>query len=254
MHTALVVAHPGHELRMSAWVRRARPRLSIIARGSRSGQSERRIEASRRLADVLGAVPTAPFGAAFDVDLYRWMMAGDAAPFLDLVDTLAAGFCAGAVTTVVTDGWQNYNPVHDLTHLMTRVAAAEAGQTLGRAVTCLDYPVVLGDLAAAPAGPAVAVLDLDPQQRADKQALVDRYPEIADDVASLSASAGPAAFTRESLHRPLPLADLIPTDRPPLYEAWGEDRVRAGVYAEALRWSHMVPIVSRLARRLEAAG
>lgn len=239
---------------MSAWVRRERPGLSIIARGSRSGHSERRIDASRRLAAVLGAVPTAPFGAAFDVDLYRWMMAGDAGPFLDIIDTLGANFREGAVTTVVTDGWQNYNPVHDLTHLMARVAAAEAGRAAGRTVTCLDYPVVLGDLAGAPAGPEVERLDLDPTQLADKRALVARYPEIADDVAGLAASAGTAAFTRETLHRPLPFADLVPTARPPLYEAWGEDRVRAGVYAEALRWSHLAPIVERLARRLEAAA
>jgi hypothetical protein len=253
MNTALVVAHPGHELRMAAWARRERPRLSIIARGSRSGRSQARIAASRRLAAALGVTVTEPFGAAFDVDLYRWMMAGDAEPFLALADTLAASFRDGAVTSVVTDGWQNYNPVHDLTHLMARVAAAEAGRDAGYRVNCLDYPVVLGDLADAPVGPAVEVLDLHAAQQADKRALIDDYPEIADDVASLAASAGTAALVRETLHRPLPLAVLLPTGRAPLYEAWGEDRVRAGIYAEALRWSHLEPIVARLAGRLDAA-
>ena len=99
----------------------------------------------------------------------------------------------------------------------------------------------------------VEVLDLDATQQAEKRALIDDYPEIADDVASLAASAGTAALVRETLHRPLPLAVLIPSGRAPLYEAWGEDRVRAGIYAEALRWSHLEPIVARLARRLDAA-
>ena len=246
MTTALVVAHPGHELRLSAWVRRTRPTVFVMARGSRSGRSEARIGASRAVVETLGARTGEPFGAACDVDLYAAVMSRDPAPFLALADSLRDAFAD--IDTVVADGWQNYNPVHDLTHLIARVAAAEAGARF------LDYPVVLGDLAHAPAGPMAEFVDLSTDELSEKHALIARYPEIAEDVAGLTAAAGDAAFARETLHHPLPLADLLPTAAPPWYETWGDGRVAAGVYAECLRWSHMAPIVAALSARLEAAS
>jgi len=243
---AFVAAHPGHELRLSAWARRTRPVVFVTARGSRSGRSEARVAASRAVVETLGAMAGDPFGAAFDVDLYAAIMARDPAPFLALADTLRDAF--GTIDTVVADGWQNYNPVHDLTHLIARVAAAEAGARF------LDYPVVLGDLAHAPAGPMAEAIDLSVDERAEKHALIARYPDIAQDVAGLTAAAGDAAFARETLHHPLPLAALLPTGAPPWYETWGEGRVAAGVYADCLRWSHMAPITAALSVRLEAVS
>lgn len=244
MTTALVVAHPGHELRLSAWVRRTRPAVFIIARGSRSGRSEARINASRAVVETLGGTAGEPFGAACDIELYASVMARDPAPFLVLTDALRDAF--RGVATVVADGWQNYNPVHDLTHLIARVAAAEAGAQF------LSFPVVLGDLAHAPSGPVAEAVDLSTDERAEKDALIARYPEIAEDVAGLTAAAGEAAFDRETLHRAPPTADLLPIGAPPWYETWGEGRVAAGVYAECLRWSHMAPIVAALTDRLES--
>lgn len=246
MTTALVIAHPGHELRLSAWVRRTRPTVFVTARGSRSGRSEARIAASRAVVGTLGARTGDPFGAAWDIDLYAAIMARDPAPFLALTGRLRDGFVD--IDTIVADGWQNYNPVHDLTHLIARVAAAEAGARF------LDYPVVLGDLAHAPAGPMADAVDLSPDELSEKHTLIARYPEIAEDVAGLTAAAGDAAFARETLHHPLPLAELMPTASPPWYETRGEGRVAAGVYAECLRWSHMAPIVAALAARLEAVS
>lgn len=247
MTTALVVAHPGHELRLSAWVRRARPTVFVTALGSRSGRSDARILASRAVIETLGACAGEPFGAAFDTDLYAAVMASDPAPFLSLTDRLAAAFSAQTTTLVVADSWQNYNPVHDLTHLIARTAAAETGAQF------LDYPVVLGDLAQAPAGPVAEAADLSIVDLAEKHALIARYPEIAEDVAGLAAASGDAAFARETLHHPLPLSDLLPLAEPPWYETWGEGRVKAGVYAQALRWCHMAPIVDALSTRLDAA-
>lgn len=247
MNAALVIAHPGHELRLSAWVGRARPTIHILARGSRSGRSEARIEASRAVVVTLGATAGDPFGAAWDVDLYAAIMASDPAPFLALADALAATFRSGRTRCVVADGWQNYNPVHDLTHLVARVAAAEAGAEL------LAFPVVIGDLAHAPPGAVVETVVPDADEQRLKRELIERYPDIAGDVAGLVAAAGDAAFGVETLHAPPPLDGLLPGDAPPWYETWGEGRVAAGIYADCLRWGHMAPVVDALAARLEAA-
>lgn len=253
MRSALVVAHPGHELRLFAWSGRARPDLCVIAKGARNRLDAGRADASRAIAAEIGTVPRDPFGAFHDVVLYEWIMAGDAAPFVRLAETLAEAFVARGVATVVTDGWQNYNPVHDLTHLMARTAAALAQARLGRLVDCLDYPVVLGKHAHAPPGPETLRIELSPDEAAAKRGLIDRYPDIAGDVEALIEAAGLAAMEVETLHRPAPIEQLFPSGAPPWYESYGRARVEAGVYREALGWAHMAPVAHALAERLRGA-
>lgn len=248
-----MVAHPGHELRLSAWISRARPLLFILAKGSRSRHSSVRIEASRALAQELGAQPAEPFGATFDSDFYQQILDGDLPAFGRLADSLREAFVRQGVFQVITDAWQNYNPMHDLTHLIARVAAAEAAQMLERSVECLDYPVVLGEMAHADLGSEVMRLNLAPDEVAEKMALAASYPDIAEDAAALSRAAGRRVYDTESLHQTLPLSRLIPTREPPWYERYGEGRVGAGVYSRVLRWDHMAPIVEGLSARLTRA-
>lgn len=254
MSVAFVVAHPGHELRLARWFVANKPFFFVIAKGSRSASSEARIQASRDMAVELGAVPVEPFGSTFDRVLYDWILSGNGAAFDALTDALRDAFVARDVSRVVTDAWQNYNPVHDLTHLMARVAAAEAGERLGRPIEVLDYPVVLG-AALTPCGAERTRIALTETQVADKLALISRHPDIADEVASLLEVAGRDFLGIETLHDTRPLADLTPTPgAPPLYECYGKKRVAAGLYAEVLRWGHMAPIVTSLTSRLAAAG
>jgi hypothetical protein len=251
MTVAFVAAHPGHELRLATWIARTKPLLYIVAKGARSGKSEARIHASRTLAHSLGATPTDMFGMAFDADIYDWILNVDIGAFSALADRLRDDFVARSVDGVVVDGWQNYNPVHDLTHLRARGAAGEASVLTGRDIQVLDYPVVMGRLAHAEQGPEHSRIGLSAHALEAKMALVDCYPEIADDVRALSEAVGHKAFDSETLHYPLPIAALMRTaDNPPWYERHGEERVRAGVYVRALRWSHMEPIVAMFAERL----
>lgn len=254
MKSALVIGHPGHELRLTTWIAQARPFLFVVAKGSRSGRSESRLAASRATAVELGAIVAEPFGAAFDTELYDAILAGDIGLFARLTDTLRAAFVARGIDRVITDGWQNYNPVHDLTHLVARVAAAEAGRRRGRPVACLDYPVVLGELAYAPCGPERMRIVLSEAQVKAKLDMAKRHPDIAEDVEALIAAAGRSTLRLETLHVPPPLRELLPTPiAPPWYERHGRARVAAGVYSRALSWSHMAPIVSTLAARLALA-
>lgn len=252
MRSALVIAHPGHELRLSAWSRRERPDLIVVAKGARSRLDEGRMAASRALAAETGAQPREPFGAFHDVTLYQWIMAGQVEPFLTLAETLAKAFVARGVGLVVTDGWQNYNPVHDLTHLMARTAAAIAEARLGRPLACLDYPVVLGANAHAEPGPEVRRIALAAREAAWKRGLIARFPDISDDVAALVEAVGADAIEVETLHQPPPLEALIPSGAP-WYESHGRSRVAAGVYDQALTWAHMRPVVAALADRMGAA-
>jgi len=244
---ALAISHPGHELRLAAWIARARPTISILTAGSRNGEGRARVGASRRLAEQLNATPGRLFGDHLDRDVYAWIMAGETQGFVRLADDLADDFVRQGVRTVVTDSWQLYNVTHDLWHLTVRRAASLASQRLGWPIDCLDYEVVPRGMAARAVGPLRYRRKLTPSQVEAKLRMAAEYPEIADEVSSLLKLGETEFLASESLHEVRPLEDLVPTpDEAPLYERSGEDRVAAGLYPSVLRWRHVEPIVHAL--------
>ena len=248
---ALVIAHPGHELRLSRWVAAHHPTIHILTAGSRSGDDGARVEASRGLAARLGATPGEIFGQRLDREVYAWIMAGDPAPFTSLADELAESFVRQDLETVVTDAWQLYNPVHDLWSLTAQAAACLAAARLGRPVACLDYPVVPRAMAQRSAGPLRLEMRLSPDEVDAKLALAADYPAIAGEVAELLTAGGRAFLASETLHDPRPLGELTPAPgEVPLYEQYGEARVAAGRYGAVLRWRHVAPIAAALGAML----
>lgn len=251
--TGLAVAHPGHELRLSGWIARERPAVFVLTSGSRAGEDRMRVEASRALARRLGARPGGLFGDHLDRDVYAWIMAGDAEPFLALARRLADEIVAERLDRVVTDSWQLYNVVHDLWHLVVRTAATWAAERLGRPVACLDYPVVPAALAQRTAGPMEEARRLGAPEVRRKLALAAAFPAIADDLAEVLQAGGRDFVASESLHRLRPVAELLPrAGEQPAYEWFGERRVAAGLYGEVLRWGHAAPVVAALAEAARA--
>jgi len=244
---ALVIAHPGHELRLSCWVGSHRPTIHILTAGSRSGEDGSRVAASRGLAQRLGAAPGEIFGQRLDREVYAWIMAGEPAPFAALAHELAESFVRQDLAAVVTDAWQLYNPVHDLWRLTAQAAASLASERLGRPVDCFDYPVVPRSMAQRAVGPVRLEIRLSEDEIDAKLALAADYPAIAGDLAEVLAAGGRSFLASETLHDPRPLRDLAPTPgEVPLYEQYGEARVAAGRYGTVLRWRHVAPIAAAL--------
>src|SRR5438105_9826273 len=72
----LVVAHPGHELRLFGWLCSARPDVLVLTDGSgHSGRS--RIEATRNVLLMTGARAGAVFGEFTDRQLYAALLQAD---------------------------------------------------------------------------------------------------------------------------------------------------------------------------------
>jgi hypothetical protein len=78
---ALVVAHPGHEVRVSGWYELARPRLFVLTEGSRSGD-QGRLLCAQSFANQNGAKLGSLFGRFRDREIYAAILAGDQTPFI----------------------------------------------------------------------------------------------------------------------------------------------------------------------------
>src|SRR5258705_11776312 len=86
---ALVIAHPGHELRVYQWLRLARPVCFVLTDGSgRSGKL--RLGLTPKILQQKGAQPGSLYGRFTEHAFYAAILKGDLKLFIDLAPDLHA--------------------------------------------------------------------------------------------------------------------------------------------------------------------
>jgi len=235
---ALVIAHPGHELRVHGWLEIARPLVFVLTDGSgHTGHS--RVASTARVLDAAGAERSRIFGRFTDAELYDIMRSGNVAPLLRVMLDLAAACSAADIDYVVGDAVEGFNPSHDLCRFLINAAVLVARRESGRAVDNLDF-LLDGDPRALPQArktPHVTV-QLDEAALQRKLAAADRYEELKAETQLALARFGPRAFMSEclrSVEDPRIGVDAMEHE-PPQYEQYGEQRVRHGYYQDVIRY------------------
>ncbi|MFL5538437.1 MAG: hypothetical protein ACJ8J0_05565 [Longimicrobiaceae bacterium] len=240
----LVVAHPGHELRVYGWLESAAPLVCVLTDGSGSG-GEARLESTTRLLAGTGARPGSIYGRMSDREIYAAILDRDFACFTGLAEQLAGELEACGADCVAGDAVEGYNPSHDVCRLVINAAL----RLLGRAVPAYDFALV-----GAPDGCPEALradalwVELDEAALARKLAAARSYEELAGEVEHALARFGVAPFRTECL-RPVDLSERYGWDpaQVPFYESYGEKRVAEGAYDRVLRFAeHVRPLADAL--------
>jgi hypothetical protein len=235
---ALVVAHPGHELRAFHFLERTRPLVSVLTDGSGSNGASR-LHDTTYVLDRAGATCDTAYGCFTDAVAYAHLMARDATPFVDVAHRLHASFERHGITAVLTDAAEGYNPIHDLCR-----SIAEAAIML-----CEPHSPLLFDfdLVGHPdaAGPGIR-LTLDDGAFARKLAAVRCYAALSGEAEAAFERHGAEAFRTEFLR--LSTSDrLAPAEHIPYYEHVGHERVREGRYPSVLCYgAHVRPVLEVL--------
>jgi hypothetical protein len=243
----LIVAHPGHELRVYGWMERARPLACVLTDGS-GGGGEARIESTTRVLGEIGARPGPVYGRMSDREVYAAILAGEHGLFLRLADELAETLARHGADCVVGDAVEGYNPSHDVCRLVINTAVRMA-QPGGATMSSWDF-VLVGAPGHCPAhlrGAAV-FLELDDAALERKLRAAHGYPELAGEVAAALERYGQAPFRTECL-RPSSPAERRgwAGEEPPFYETFGEARVAEGRYPRVLRFrEHVLPLADAL--------
>jgi hypothetical protein len=241
----LLFAHPGHELRAHHLMERTQPLVGVLTDGSGStGVS--RLDETRSLLDRVGARPAPVFGALSDREAYAALMDTDAEPFVVLVEQIVYTLCGEAITAILVDSAEGYNPIHDICHWIGRAAIAKA-QLKGARIDLFELDVV-----SHPDGAGGGLrLVLDDQAFARKLGAVDRYQALASETKTGFQQHGTDAFRVEFLRRVVD-GPAPPESEVPYYEEVGEARVREGRYGSVLRYAqHVRPVIEKL---LELGG
>ena len=85
---ALIVGHPGHELRILAWLTRMQPIVVALTDGS-GHLGLPRVDISKTFLLEAGATPSRLYGRLTDKDIYSKLLEQDHAFFVDLAETIA---------------------------------------------------------------------------------------------------------------------------------------------------------------------
>jgi len=252
--SALVIAHPGHELLVHHWLEIERPVVAVLTDGS-GGSGGSRLPFTTAILRATGAVESEVFGPHTDRAVYAAILAGDPQPFLDLLDRLVELLEGAGVDRVVGDACEGYNPVHDLCRAIIDSAVERVRRVGGRVIENLAFSVSgpAGDLGNMTAGTRIG-LDAAAQRR--KAAAAAAYAPLADEVVARIRCAGASAYAVEVLVPSRPTGPVSPPELPPYYERVGDERVRQSVYREVLRYErHFRPLADCLWRSAtEAEG
>ena len=268
---ALVVAHPGHEVRVHGWLESTQPRVCILTDGSgNTGRS--RLHSTTILLAECGAQRGPIYGHLTDLAVYQAILNQDCDLFIKLACELADTFVCAQVECVVGDAIEGYNSVHDVCRLIIDAAVELSKRASRRQIANFDFPVV-GRPDACPEDlrSNALWLHLDRDAFARKlQAARTYYPELLDEVANTVngtdrgvyrayldyvAEADPSvecleldSFRVECL-RPVEHRKwkTIFSERPPFFEYHGERQVAAGRYQQVIRFSeHLKPLAEGL--------
>ena len=243
----LVIAHPGHELRVHGWLEATRPAVWILTDGSgHTGRS--RIESTTRVLEPTGAVPGPVYGFMTDADLYNTLLGFNYRPFMDLVAQLAAAILDGQVDCIAGDAEEGYNPGHDTCRLIINAAVKLVKRKSRKTIRNYDFTLVgPPDQCAEDLREHSLWLNLDDEALARKLSAARNYPELQREVET--ALNGANRFRVECL-RPVnshALAIRSLEDEPPYYELYGEKQVKSGYYKQVVRYNeHMLPLAKAL--------
>lgn len=269
----LVIAHPGHELRVHKWLETTCPDVWVLTDGSgRSNQS--RIKSTTRVLEAAGAHPGSVYGNLTDVDLYELVLNFDHHEFTSLVDRLANTVINNHIDLVAGDAEEGYNPAHDICRLIVNAAVklaknSSAARIKNFAFTLMGPPDRRPDRSTSNA----LTLTLDPVELDRKLSAARSYPELQAEVVASLSGADHEAFNNDpdlaqrvrSLFGTTNLNDfrvecLSPVELHngtlnrdvPFYEIYGERQVKAGHYKQVLRYrEHVLPLALALAAHVE---
>jgi AcrR family transcriptional regulator len=244
---ALIIAHPGHELRVHGWLEQARPRTFVLTRGDGPDRPSR-LASTRKIVAAAGASEGTIFGRFEDREIYDAVIRRNDSFFIGLLDELVTALVALDVEYVVGDAEEGYNPSHDVCRYLTTAAAVMSSRATGRVVR--DFDVLL--VGPPDVGPvyrrheAISV-KLDDAAFNRKLQSAFEYVELREEVERALQQNGAEAFRTEWL-RPVERGTAPPAV-PPYYEEYGERQVASGRYADVIRYrTHVLPLKHALWR------
>lgn len=249
---ALVIGHPGHELRVFHWLEIMRPTVFVITDGSgRSGRS--RLPSTAKLLDQVGASQGSFYGRLNDRETYLAILNRNFDIFAGLARELAGFLADEQIDYVAGDALEGYNPTHDVCRLVINAAIAMANRLSDQEVGNFAFPLT-GSPEGCPDARADGCISLrlDDEAFARKLAAARSYTELDSEVEAAISQNRIEAFRVECLRTSNSSEINVGRNDKPYYEQHGENQVAAGHYRDVIRYrEHFLPLAEALRRQVD---
>ena len=245
---ALIISHPGHELRVHHWMETSKPLVLVLTDGSGS-VNRPRLSSTITVLKNTGARSAGVFGRFSDNEMYEALIRKNMPLLCGLLHEVVSILEQEQITLVVGDALEYYNPSHDLCRYITGAAVEIVQRRTGVAIRNFDFSLVDRPDACPPELRERALwISLDESGWERKLAASRGYPELAGEVEATLRAYGEDIFRKECLRPVANNAGIVnPPSEQPFYERHGEKRVRDGVYLQVIRYcNHMQPIAEAL--------
>ena len=247
LRAAMIIAHPGHELRVHHWMETAKPGVLVLTDGS--GRTlKSRLDSTAKVLREAGASAGPVFGRFTDADIYQAMLQGKPEPFLELLEEMAGWLVAERIDYVAGDALEGYNTSHEVCRFLTGAACERASRRSGRQIRNYDFLLTGRPDECPPSSQMDAIcLRLDAPAVARKLASAQGYSELQPELDFALKEFGQAVFAVEWLRPVANDAGLQPAALKPYYETYGEKQLAAGHYKNVIReQEHLLPLARAL--------
>lgn len=250
---ALIVAHPGHELRIYHWLETHRPLYFCLTDGSgRAGLS--RMDSTSKIMQHVGATHGSIYGRFTDQALYHILLDGRYDAFTALLKELADALIEHDISLVAGDAPEGATPTHDLCRYLLDAAVAAVTRSAGRRITNSEFVLDSPPNDCPPELRSQALwLRLDEAALDRKLQAALGYTELRGETEEGLKHYGKNAFVLECLRPSTASASLKKFEHePPPYEQYGRDGVERfgksfGKYEEVITFQkHVKPMVQAI--------
>ncbi len=249
---ALVVGHPGHELRVFGLLSLCRPTVHVITDGSGS-QGASRLSSTDEILKQAGATAGPLFGVMTDPEMYTAILEKRFSVFRNIAACLADSFITDNIEVVAGDATEGFNPTHDICRIIIDAAVLMARRATGKRIRNFEVRLTGWERKCVEQHDQRCVhFQIGPELLRKKLDAARKYADLKDEVDRSLAHFGAAYFQVECLREVTRSFTPESEDGKPFYESWGERQVAAGRYSSVIRLKeHIQPVRDDIADYVE---
>jgi len=246
---ALVIGHPGHELRVFHFINLYKPRVYVLTDGSGSVNTSR-LSSTLKILEQCGAVASPFTGCFTDKELYNIILQKNYKALTDLIENIALDFEKYKIDVVAGDAIEGFNPAHDLCRYIINCVVLLLNK--GKNISLENFDFLLdGMLSEGHSSFSLMLTDKDVKLKL-KAAL--EYKELTAELKETINKYGIEPFKKEHFKRVNDLYKFTgwPDDEVPLYEKQAAQKLKNGTYKQAITFKdHLLPMAKYLTEYAE---
>ncbi len=242
MRSALILSHPGHELRIYKFLEVHQPLVYVLTDGS-GAKAKSQIDSTAKVLQKTGASPGKVFGRFTDREFHEVIFHQKIGILYDLIEELEEDLKARGIELLAGDACEGFHPTHDLCRYLINALASRCG--LENYDFTIEGPPHECPNELKKKALWIYLSDEDVER---KLAGATHYPELLPQVKGVLRRQGRTPFLTECL-RPVEESQRFKTWETPLpfYESYTTKQAKEGKNCKVISFEkHLRPLAEKI--------